>query len=87
MLPEPCIIGDVADKEADKLLSTPLWPGGPAWQALPGIAKPDLPTSERRTNNKAKVWKFWLTDYNPAFGHHYFGDCPFNVNGGGGLMS
>ena len=53
---------------AKALLSTPLWPGGPAWQALPGIARADLPTSEKEARNKARVWDFLLTDCNPACG-------------------
>jgi hypothetical protein len=81
MLPEPRIIEDFTGKGAKALLSTPLWPDGPAWQALPGIAKADLPTSEKEARNKAKVWDVWLTDYSPAFWPRYFGDCPFTVRG------
>ena len=83
MLPEPRIVEDITGKEGAKnLLSTPLWPGGPAWKDLPGNARPDLPTSTDETKNKTRVWDFWLTDYNPAFWQHTFGDCPLNVAGG-----
>ena len=56
MLPKPRIIEDVTGASDDKWLSTSSWPGGPAWKDLPGIARPDLPTSEGETKNKAKVW-------------------------------
>ena len=82
MLTEPRIIKDVTFKGAMGLLSTPLWPGGPAWQALQGIASADLPTSARDVPNTARVLDFWLTDYNPSFGNIIFGDCPFTVRGG-----
>ena len=47
IVPAQRIIEDVTGKGAEALLSTPLWPGGPAWQALPGMARADLPTSEK----------------------------------------
>ena len=55
MLPEPRITEDVTSKWNDKLLSTSLWPAGPAWKDLSGIARPDLPTSEGETQNKARL--------------------------------
>ena len=67
MLPTPRIIEDVTSTRAQALLSTPLWPGNPAWKDLPGAAQADLPTSAGETNKRAKVWDFWLTDYNPTF--------------------
>ena len=55
MLPEPRI-EDVTGKGANNLLlSTPLWPDGPAWKHLLGIAKSDLPTSAGETKHKARV--------------------------------
>ena len=66
-MPEHRIIKGVAGKQNEKLLSTSLWPAGPAWKDLPGIARPDLPTSEGETKNKARVWDLWLTDYDSAF--------------------
>ena len=67
MLPETRIIEDVTGKGADQLLSTPLWPGGPAWTDLPGNARADLPTSKVETTSRTTVWDFWLTDYPPGF--------------------
>ena len=86
MLPEPRIIEDFAGTRAQALLSTPLWPGGPAWQGLPVIARTDLPASERKTHSKARFGDFWLAHYMPAFG-----DIILAIDRsplmGGGLMS
>ena len=57
-LPEPRTIEDATGKGDGKLLSTPTWPGGPAWKDIPGIARTDLPISEGDANNKARVLDF-----------------------------
>ena len=73
-VPVPRICKDIASKEGkEKFLKTPLWPQGPTWNDLPGMAKPDLPSEETD-----RVWDAWLTDFNPEFWQHLFGDCPLN---------
>ena len=86
MLPKPRIIGDVAGKRKGPITCSPrrCGRGGPAWQDLPGIARPDLPTSAHATHNKARIEDFCLTDYKSAVWQQMFGDCPSAVNGGKG---
>ena len=77
MFTNPRIVEDVTDAGTEKMKRTPLWPGGPSFEDLPGDARPDLPSNDGEHKDRRVVWDLWLTDYNPRFWEHAFGDCPF----------
>ena len=87
LLEKPRIIEDVTASGQEELLSTPLWPGGPAWKDLPGNVRPDVPSTVHDPKDRKKVRDLWLMDFNPRFWEHMFGDCPLSTDGGKDLCS
>ena len=55
---------------------------GVTWDGIPIFGKPEDPCTDGTLHRK-KVWDFWLTDYNPRWHEHLFGDCPLNSIGTG----
>ena len=77
MLPNPRIIKDIGKSGKQAFRTAELWPGGPTWDSLPGLAKPTRPAIETLAN-RHKTWDVWFTDYSPTFWEHVFGDDPLN---------
>lgn len=73
ILPNPRIIEDISGEGAHRFRDTPLWTDGVTWNDTPIFGKPEDPCTDR-----TKVWDLWLTDYNPRWHKHLFGDCPLN---------
>eukprot|EP00974_Lingulodinium_polyedra_P008137 774325-Lingulodinium_polyedra.AAC.1 len=61
---DPSIVKDIAQSGKVDFNNSELWPGGPTFALLPGIARPDEPGAHEREGHRA-VWDFWFTDYDP----------------------
>ncbi len=76
MLPRNRIVRDITGAGEEVWLNGQLWVGGPAFRELEGDAQP-VPPGNTYRNGKKTVWDFWVTDYNPNFWEHVFGDCQY----------